>query len=440
MKKFLAIILCAAMLLPLAGIASAEGTKGVINLYSFTVEIPEMVDRFLADNPDFPYSVSSTVIATTDGLYQPALDQALVGGGSDAPDFYGLESAFVLKYTQGDMAEFAAAYADIGIDISKVESSEIAPYSVDIGTRPSDGALVALGYQATGGALIYRRSIAIDVWGTDDPAVVAEKVGPGLDKFLAAAEELKAKGYSAISSDGDLWHAIEAGAENGWLDEDGALYIDPVRESFIDAAKIIKDNGYGNDTGAWGEAWYADFAGLGTKQVFAFFGPAWLINYVMAGNVGDKFGDYAVAESPIPFFWGGTWVAANKDLAKDPEKAAAVAQIIEWITLDDSDAGLQYLWANGLMNADGTKDTVASGTVMAKSNGSVPMLGDQNMFEVFVPANAYADGSTLTQYDERINSIWQDHVHQYINGNMTREQAIAGFKQAVSDEFGIDAP
>ena len=45
-----------------------------------------------------------------------------------------------------------------------------------IGTRPDDGAVVALGYQATGGAFIYRRSIAKDVFGTDDPAVVAEAI------------------------------------------------------------------------------------------------------------------------------------------------------------------------------------------------------------------------------------------------------------------------
>ena len=61
-----------------------------------------MVEKYLKDNPDFGYSVKSTIIATTDGAYQPALDQALAGGGNDAPDMYCAESAFVLKYTQGD--------------------------------------------------------------------------------------------------------------------------------------------------------------------------------------------------------------------------------------------------------------------------------------------------------------------------------------------------
>ena len=100
--------------------------------------------------------INPTIIATTDGAYQPALDQALAAGGADAPDIYCAEAAFVLKYTQGEAASYAASYADLGIDIdSKLSESEIAQYSVDIGTNP-DGNVVGLGYQATGGCFIYR--------------------------------------------------------------------------------------------------------------------------------------------------------------------------------------------------------------------------------------------------------------------------------------------
>ena len=58
----------------------------------------------------------------------------------------------------------------------------------------------------------YRRSIAKDVWGTDDPKTVAEKIGAGTnswDTFFSAAAELKAKGYGIVSGDGDIWHAVE---------------------------------------------------------------------------------------------------------------------------------------------------------------------------------------------------------------------------------------
>ena len=447
MKKVISVVLCLTMLMGLFigfGSASAEASKGVINLYSFTDEVPKMVTKYLELHPDFGYTVNPTIIATTDGLYQPALDQALAAGGADAPDMYCAESAFVLKYTQGDMASYAAPYADLGIDVAgETKAADIAQYTMDIGTRPADSALVALGYQATGGAMIYRRSIAKDVWGTDDPTEIAAKVGPGWDNFFKAAADLKAKGYGIVSGDGDIWHAVENSSEKGWI-VDGKLYIDPNREAFLDLSKQLKDNGYSNDTKDWTDAWYADMQGIGTQPIFSFFGPAWLINDVMAGNSGGTkvgegtYGDWAVCSSPIGFFWGGTWVLANTNA--DADKKAAVGKLIDWITLQTDENSLQYMWANGTLNGEGgTKDTVASGTVMAKSDGKLDFLGGQNMFDVFVPANQFANGKNLTQYDETINNLWRDQVRQYTAGNCTRDEAIANFKQAVTDTLGIEA-
>ena len=62
-----------------------------------------MLDKYVASHPDFGYTINATIIATTDGLYQPALDQALAAGGKDNgppglrphyhPDYY---AAFVI--------------------------------------------------------------------------------------------------------------------------------------------------------------------------------------------------------------------------------------------------------------------------------------------------------------------------------------------------------
>ena len=325
-KKLIATALGLAMAMSMcAGTGSVVmAADDVINVYAFTDEVPNMINKFVETHPDFGYTINPTIIATTDGAYQPALDQALAAGGDDAPDIYCAEAAFVLKYTQGDAAGYAMPYEDLGIDVdAELEAADIAQYSVDIGTNP-DGKVVGLGYQATGGAFIYRRSIAQDVWGTDDPATISEKIGGGSgswDQFFAAAEELKAKGYGIISGDGDLWHAVENSSDTGWI-VDGKLNIDPKREAFLDLSKQLKDNDYHNDTQDWQDAWFADMKGEGTKGIFGFFGPAWLINYTMAPNCGGEavgegtYGDWAVCESPIGFFWGGTWLLANKDTQK----------------------------------------------------------------------------------------------------------------------------
>lgn len=418
--------------------AKSDGKKVTINLWSFTDEIPNMTKKYLETHPDANVEFKTTVIATTDGAYQPALDQALAGGGSDAPDIFAAEAAFVLKYTQGDASTYAANYADLGLTDQMVKDAGIAQYSVDIGSK--DGQLKGLAYQATGGGFIYRRSIAKDVFGTDDPAAIKNEVGPGWDKYFAAAEKLKAKGYAIVSGDGDIWHPIENSSDKGWI-VDGKLHIDPKREQFLDFSKKLTDNGYSNGTQDWQEAWYADMSGTGAKPVFGFFGPAWLINYVMKDQVKDTNGDWAVTEPPTGFFWGGTWLLANKDVAKDEAKKKAVADFIHWVTLDTSETGLQYYWANGTMKEgeQGTKDSVASSVVMTKSNGEVALLGGQNMFDAFVPANANATGKNLTQYDESINLIWRDQVRAYASGGKSREDALKDFKQTVKDQLGIES-
>lgn len=415
-KKALAIglsIATVASLMNVGTVFAADADK-TINVWAFTDEVPGMIDKFKEANPDFDYDINTTIIATTDGAYQPALDQALAAGGAEAPDIYCAEAAFALKYTQGDASGYAATYKDLGIDVDKeIKDADIAQYSVDIGTR--DGDVVALGYQATGGCFIYRRSIAKDTFGTDDPAEISKIIGGGSgswDKFFEAADKLKEKGYGIVSGDGDIWHAVENSSDTGWI-VDGKLNIDPKREEFLDLSKKLKDNGYSNDTQDWQDAWFADMKGEGEKPIFGFFGPAWLINYTIAPNCGGEavgegtYGDWAVCDPPIGFFWGGTWLLANKDTTK----AEAVGQIIDWITLNCTEDGLQYKWANGTLNGEGgTKDSVASSTVMKNSDGKLDFLGGQDMFEYFVPANSYANGKNLTQYDETINQYWRDAV------------------------------
>lgn len=419
-----------------------------INLWSFTDEIPKMVGQYVKQKPEFgqKYTVECTIIATDGGAYQTALDNALVAGGDTAPDMYAAEAAFILKYSQGDMAKFAATYKELGIDVdAKIKEADIAKYTIEVGSRGGD--LVALGYQATGCAMIYNAEVAKDTFGTDDPAEIEKIVGAGSgkwDKFFEAAAKLKEKGYAAVSGAGDIWNACEKSADTAWI-VDGQLNIDPKREQYLDIAKQLKDNGWSNDAAGWSEAWYADMKGEGAQKVFAFFGPAWLINYVMIGNSGGNkagegtFGQWRVCAPPVGFFWGGTWVLGNKDTSKKE----GVAELIEWITLDSSDTGLQYLWANGSVDWDNdpatatAKDTVASATVMAKSDGKLDFCGGQNVFPAFIAGNQYASAKAMTQYDETINGYFTDAASQYAEGNVDRAGAIEQFKTNVQDNLSF---
>ena len=112
-----------------------------ISLWSYTDEITRMAFMFVKHNPEFgeKYTIDCTIISHDDGAYQFALDHALVEGGDMAPDIYMAEAAYVQKYTQGEMAKYAATYKDLGIDVDvKIKEADIAKYSVDIGTRDGE--------------------------------------------------------------------------------------------------------------------------------------------------------------------------------------------------------------------------------------------------------------------------------------------------------------
>ena len=413
----------------------------VINLWSFTTEVPNMVYKYVSLNPGFGerYTVKCTIIPTDGGAYQQSLDSALVYGGSSAPDIYTAEASFVIKYTQGDMAQFAATYESLGIDVyTKASEAEIAPYTIDMGSRNGD--IVALSYQATGGVMIYRSSIAKAVFGTDDPSAIENIIGAGSgswDDFLDAADTLYDNGYAIVSGASDLWNVCDKAASSPWI-SNSRISIAPEREEFLDLAKELKDEGYSNDSSSWTEAWYSDMSGSGSRQVFCFFGPAWLINYVMIGNCGGTqrgegtYGDWRVCAPPVGFYWGGTWVLANDDT----KHADGVAEILEWITLDTSDTGLQYLWANDLMG-NGALDTVPSNVVMAKSDGTLPFCGNQNIFPAFIEGNAIARGYAATQYDETISWYFTDAAYQYADGYLDKDSAIQAFKTKVSDNLSF---
>jgi hypothetical protein len=202
----------------------------------------------------------------------------------------------------------------------------------------------------------------------------------------------------------------------------------------------------------WDDTWFVDMSGSGSRQVFGYFAPAWMINYMLADNCGDTFGDWRVCEPPAVAVWDTAyWLCAREGISDDIKDG--VRTLLEWITLDSSETGLQYLLANGSLYEGSenypdqaaayeegriTKDTVASLAVMKKSDGSLGFLGGQNMFDAFVPAIAAARGDILTPLDDTIEYLYIAQVEEYMRGNKTKDQAIADFRQAAIAQFGLE--
>ena len=412
-----------------------------IQVWTYSDEVPTMIDQYIAAHPDCGFTVNYTIIGMQEG-YTEKLNKALKKG---SVDIYLSEISDTWNYTKGNMSKYAAPYEDFGIDINqKIKDAEISQYSIDIGTN-TQGKIIGLCYQGVGGVFIYNRSVAKSVFGHDDPALIQKDIGGSSrswDEFFKAAATCARKKVAIVSSYEDLWYVYENSADTGWL-KDGKLYIDPKREAYLDAAKTLVDNKWTNNTSPWLDAWYNDFSESGKKKVLGFFGPEWFLNYTLAPNCGDTYGDWAICNSPFGFYWGGTWVHASTASVKDESKKAAVKELLEWITLDTSTSGLMYKWANGTFenptDSLSINEAVTSIVVMRNSNAKMKLLGGQNLFEHLVQAEQDVNGNLISQYDERINFLWTYEVRNYVTGEKTKAEAIEDFKKSVKKELGISA-
>lgn len=405
-----------------------------IRVFSYTSEVPEMIGVYMDKNPAFgkKYKVEVVIIPADSGTYQTVLSKALLTGENKAPDIYLVDSPYAAEYTKGDMARCAASYWDLGIDIDNmIEKADIADYVVNVGTRKT-GEVVALGYQSTSGAMIYRASIAREVFGTDDPDEIEKIMGAGTgkwDNFLDAAKVLKSKGYSIVAGLDDLCEVCNTNTSSPWLDSDSNLVVSPEREEFFDLAKTLIDEGYTDGAVSWTESWYKD---MQNSQVFCYFGSTWLINWVMAGNCGGTragegtYGDWRVCLPPVGFFWGGSWILANKNT----KQKEGVAELITWFTLDTSENGLQYLLANDKLGY-GSYESVVSNTVMAESRYECGFCGGQDIFKKYSDCNRYTSGNNMYEHDIEIYDFYYEAVKQYANGNISRDDAIRQFKDNV---------
>lgn len=110
-----------------------------------------------------------------------------------------------------------------------------------VGTDES-GVLRALSWQASPGCIMYRRDMALEVLGTDDPAEVSAMLTSN-EAMLEVAAKLKEQGIKMFASWQDIWNMQFSNRENPWVVDDKLMLDDSVL-SFMDMAKTITDNGY----------------------------------------------------------------------------------------------------------------------------------------------------------------------------------------------------
>jgi ABC-type glycerol-3-phosphate transport system substrate-binding protein len=336
-----------------------------------------------------------------------------------------LEDAFVRKYVESGLL------LDI-TDIYERNRSKLLAYPVEVGTF--NGRVYGMSWQATPGAYFYRRSLAKKYFGTDDPAVVQTYVA-NFDKFLETAEMLKQiSGGTAVlmSARGELYNVFSAARAQPWV-VNNRLVIDPVMLEYLDMQKLIRDNGYDGKVGTWSEGW---FAGMNDAlrddqnrlyEVMGYFLPTWGLHYVLKTNAPNTSGDWAMTQGPAAYRWGGTWIGAFKDTKKVDE----AKQVIEYLTTNDD---FLTAWARD------KGDFVSNMNVVNRIAGTVsePFLGGQNHYAAFAQMALLVDGKLSQGTNQAIEGLFGEATTAFVNGEKSRDDAIADFRRQVQAQLGIN--
>ena len=450
MKKVLSLVLAVMLLCAAMPFAMAE-EEVTLNVWSFTNEFQGMIEKYFApSHPNIKFNF--TLYPTDGGEYTSHVDTLLAADATaeDAPDIFTLEAAFVKKYVNSD---WTADLKDLGF--TDEDFATCIPAMLQIGQNP-EGVQKGLAWQSTPGALMYRADLAEKYLGVTTPEEFQEKVADW-DAFLETAEELKEASDGACKmfcATGDIWNAYQYNRSEGWV-VDGKLVIDDVLYDFLDLVKTAEEEDLYAKGMAWQETW---FAGMnGTNEIMCYLLPTWGLHYVLKPNCvpgadgsmsdeelqklsdenGGTFGLWRMVAGPVGYSWGGTWVGANaaKVAAADDAKKAAIKEVIRFFTLDPD-----FLYTYAKDSGDFVSNNAVVDKIVEEGSTPNPFLGGQDHYSIFAQAANLANASTMTDYDEAMNKLWDDNVTQpYIKGEVDLDTAIANFKAAVSAQFeGIE--
>jgi hypothetical protein len=435
MKKSLAVLLALVLISSAANVFGAPKTSNggkVLTIYVWNDEFQARFKDYFEKAGLVPKGVTVNWVVTPnqDNAYQNKLDAALLAQdkakADDKIDIFLVEADYALKYVN------TAYTLDVikNIGLSKADTSQMYKYTKDIMTD-SKGVLKGVSWQACPGGLIYRRSVAKELFGSDDPATVQAALSTW-DKFDAAAAAAKAKGYFMVSGYDDDFRVFSDNMTAPWVDKNGKINIDPSIQKWIDQTKSYTDKGYNNKAGLWSP----ESAAGAANNVFSYFGPSWFIDFCLAGwtkadskgpnALGNgTWGDWAFCKGPQGFSWGGTWLCAatgtdNKDLVK---------AVMQKLTVDKA-----TLVTIAKEKGDFTNNEAAMAEI-AKSDYKNPFLGGQNHVSYLLDSAKTINRGNITPYDQGMTETIQASFKEYFDGKVTKDKALANFYTAILEKY-----
>jgi hypothetical protein len=401
--------------------AAAADEGKVLNIYAYTTEPQEIFETYF--NEDYGYElpegveVNWIIEASTDGGYEGILDE-LLPENETAPEDERIDLLFLENSFAGDYV-----YSDYLINVSDLgfnddDLSDQYKYTHQLGSD-ADGNIKALAYHVAPSVFFYRRSVAKEVFGTDDPDEIQKEISSWA-RFDASAWTLDSYGYYITGSYSETFRAFRDSAATPLISAGGYMDVPQSWIDWTDHAKKYRDNILAHYASPWTQDWYDN---MRTESlVFGFIGPLWFEDYVLAENT-DFYDGWAVCDGPAPSYWGGSMAAA----ATGTDNEALVAQIMKCFT---NDADVAYdLTANGIVYGN---SITAINRLSASSDGNRELLGGQNPFEVYNRVGQKLDLGVVSPHTEDISATFASYMYGYIEEEESYQSCYDDFAEYVT--------
>ena len=407
------------------GEASDQGK--VFNIYAWNEEFKEFFEKYYT----VPEGVTvNWIINPSDGgVYQQKLDEALLNQ-ENAPadekiDMFLAEADYIGKYVDSpytmDVSSFGFTNADTEYEYTIKAASD------------QSGVCKGVSFQCCPAAVIYRKSIAKDVLGTDVPEEVQAQIDTW-EKFDAVAAQAKEKGYYMTASFAETFRAFSNNCTTPWVDADGNLQFDDQITAWMDQTDNYIQNGYTLTAGVWDQEKTDQMYAKG--KTMCFFGPAWYYNFCMT-NAQDPEegcpGDWCIVKGPQAYFWGGTWLLA----ATGSDNTEMLKDIFETFTSNEEVCSNLVEQDNQFPNNTAVVEKYANDP----EYGNTAILDGQNDIAVFAELAKDIKWENHTNYDQLLNEGLQNKLQEYYNGSVDKETALKNFYNYVKETYAnINVP
>ena len=407
------------------GEASDQGK--VFNIYAWNEEFKGFFEKYYT----VPEGVTvNWIINPSDGgVYQQKLDEALLNQ-ENAPadekiDMFLAEADYIGKYVDSpytmDVSSFGFTNADTEYEYTIKAASD------------QNGVCKGVSFQCCPAAVIYRKSIAKDVLGTDVPEEVQAQIDTW-EKFDAVAAQAKEKGYYMTASFAETFRAFSNNCTTPWVDADGNLQFDDQITAWMDQTDNYIQNGYTLTAGVWDQEKTDQMYAKG--KTMCFFGPAWYYNFCMT-NAQDPEegcpGDWCIVKGPQAYFWGGTWLLA----ATGSDNTEMLKDIFETFTSNEEVCSNLVEQDNQFPNNTAVVEKYANDP----EYGNTAILDGQNDIAVFAELAKDIKWENHTNYDQLLNEGLQNKLQEYYNGSVDKETALKNFYNYVKETYAnINVP